>query len=146
MTMLPPFNERGDLPPGVHAAGWQELAERFGAGPVRQARLRTLRHLHLLAAATGHLDRFLVYGSFVTNTDEPRDVDVVLVMGEEFVLENAPRESRTVFSHPDADARFGASVFWVRRGILPEAEMAGFLEFWETRRDGARRGIVEVIA
>jgi len=87
-----------------------------------------------------------VYGSFVTNTDEPRDVDVVLVMGEEFVLENAPRESRTVFSHADADARFGASVFWVRRGILPEAEMAGFLEFWQTRRDGARRGIVEVIA
>ncbi len=87
-----------------------------------------------------------MFGSFVTNTDEPRDVDVVLVMGEGFVLENAPRESRTVFSHPDADARFGASVFWVRRGILPEAEMAGFLEFWETRRDGARRGIVEVIA
>ena len=44
--MLPPFNERCDLPPGVHAASWDELTERFGAGEVRQMRLRTLRQLH----------------------------------------------------------------------------------------------------
>jgi len=143
--MLKPFNEHGDLPPGVHAAGWHELAERFGDGPVRQSRLRTLRHLHVLATATGHLERFLVFGSFVTEKTAPGDVDVVLVMGGGFELERAPRESRTIFSHAEADARFGASVFWVRQGILPEAEMAGFLEFWQTRRDGARRGIVEVI-
>ena len=143
--MLPPFNERGDLPPGVHAAAWDELAERFGAGEVRQMRLRTLRHLHLLATATGHLERFLVFGSFVTNKHEPGDVDVVLIMAESFVLEQAPREARTVFSHADADARFGASVFWVRRAILPEEEMPAFVEFWQTRRDGMKRGIVEVV-
>ena len=50
-----------------------------------------------------------------------------------------------LFSHADADARFGASVFWVRRGILSDAEMAGFLDFWQTRRDDRKRGIVEVI-
>ena len=144
--MLPPFNERGDLPPGIHAAGWSELAERFGGGTVRQARLRTLRHLHVLAAATGHLERFLVFGSFVTAKPQPADVDVVLVMDDDFRLENTPRESRTVFSHADADARFGASVFWVRRGILPYVEMPAFLEFWQTRREGGRRGIAEVTA
>ena len=143
--MLPPFNERGDLPAGVHVAGWHDLADRFTVGSVRQARLRTLRHLHLLAAATGHLERFLVFGSFVTDADAPRDVDIALVMGEGFVLEDVPRESRTVFSHADADARFGASVFWVRRGILPDDEMSAFVDFWQTRRDGAKRGIVEVI-
>jgi hypothetical protein len=46
--------------------------------------------------------------------------------------------------HAEADARFGASVFWLRRGILPDDEMALFLDFWQTRRDGERRGIVEV--
>lgn len=30
----------------------------------------------------------------------------------EFRPEEAPRESRTLFSHADAEARFGASVFW----------------------------------
>jgi hypothetical protein len=144
--MLPPFNERGDLPPGIHRAQWSEIEARLGVGFARRPLLRTLRHAHALAAKTGHLERFLVFGSFVTNKEAPGDVDIVLVMAEAFKLEEAPRESRTLFSHADADARFGASVFWVRRGILTEADMAGFLEFWQTRRDGARRGIVEVVA
>ena len=82
----------------------------------------------------------------MTAKEAPGDVDVVLVMAEIFRLEEAPRETRVIFSHADANARFGASVFWVRRGILPDAQMAGFLEFWQTRRDGMKRGIVEVIA
>ena len=144
--MLPPFNERGDLPPGIHQADWDEVEARFSGGFARRPLFRTLRHVHALAAKTCHLERFLVFGSFVTDKDAPGDVDVVLVMAEAFRLEEAPRESRTLFSHADADARFGASVFWVRRGILPEPEMAGFLKFWQTRRDGVARGIVEVIA
>jgi hypothetical protein len=40
----------------------------------------------------------------------PHDVDVVLVMAADFKLEESPRECRTLFSHPDAEARFGASV------------------------------------
>ena len=142
--MLPPFNERGDLPPGIHPAGWGEIADRFGSGIARPPLFRTLRHLHALAARTGHLGRFLVFGSFVTDKAMPGDVDVVIVMEESFLLEEAPRETRVLFSHADADTRFGASVFWVRRGILPDDEMASFLAFWQTRRDGEKRGIVEV--
>lgn len=142
--MLAPFNERGDLPPGIHLAAWAEIDARFGGGLTRRRLAGTLRHLHALATRTGHLERFLIFGSFVTNKELPGDVDVVLVMREAFKLEEAPRESRTLFSHAEADARFGASVFWVRRGILPDGEMASFLDFWQTRRDGERRGIVEV--
>jgi hypothetical protein len=112
--------------------------------PARGRLAGTLRHLHALAMRTGHLERFLIFGSFVTNKEQPRDVDIVLVMAEAFKLEEAPRESRTLFSHAEADARFEASVFWVRRGILPDREMAGFLDFWQTRRDGVKRGILEV--
>ena len=54
------------------------------------------------------------------------------------------RESLTLFSHPDAEARFGASVFWIRQGMLQEAQMQEFLEAWQTRRDGTRRGLLEV--
>lgn len=61
-----------------------------------------------------------------------------------FKLEDAPRESQTLFSHADAEARFGASVFWLREGMLAEAEMRVFLETWQTKRDRTMRGIVEV--
>jgi len=28
--MLPSFNERGNLPPGIHSATWDEVEDRFG--------------------------------------------------------------------------------------------------------------------
>jgi predicted nucleotidyltransferase len=105
-----------------------------------------LRHLHELAARTGKVKRFLVFGSFVSDTPTPRDIDVALVMATDFRLEDAPRESQTLFSHADAEARFGASVFWVREGMLSDAMMLEFLDTWQTKRDGTRRGIVEVQA
>lgn len=100
--------------------------------------------MHELAIRTGCLARFLVFGSFVSDVREPRDVDVVLVMTEDFRLEDAGRESRTLFSHPDAGARFGATVFWVRQGMLPEDGMREFLETWQAKRDGTLRGMLEV--
>lgn len=110
--MLPPFAESGDLPPGIHAAGWDEIERRFGEGsPARRRAFAKLRHLYELAERAGGLKRFLVFGSFASATAEPRDVDVALVMAADFRLEDAPRESRTLFSHADAEARFGASVF-----------------------------------
>lgn len=74
----------------------------------------------------------------------PRDVDIVLIMERDFRLEEAPRESWTLFSHSDAEARFGASVFWVREGMLMTEQMREFLDTWQLKRDGSRRGIVEV--
>jgi len=143
--MLPPLTATGDLPAGIHPANWDEIEMRFGRGS--EARIRALgrlRLLHELAVRTGCLARFLVFGSFVSGVPEPRDVDVALVMTEDFRLEDAGRESRTLFSHPDAEARFGASVFWVRQGMLPEEGMREFLETWQMKRDGTLRGMLEV--
>jgi len=100
--------------------------------------------LHELASRTGKLARFLVFGSFVSTASNPRDIDVVLVMTADFKLEDASRESRTLFSHSEADARFGASVFWLRDGMLSDEMMQMLLETWQTKRDGTKRGIVEI--
>lgn len=68
--MLPPFTEKGDLPPGIHPAGWSEIEQRFGAGSGSRANAYAkLRHLHELAEPTGPLERFLVacrHGDSVT--------------------------------------------------------------------------------
>ena len=145
--MLPPFTDSSDLPPGIHPAGWSEIEQRFGTGSLpRTEAYAKLRHLHRLAERTGRLVRFLVFGSFVSAHANPRDVDIVLVMATDFHLEEIPRESLTLFSHPDAQARFGASVFWTREGMLDEARMQEFLEVWQTKRDGSRRGLLEVIS
>ena len=41
----------------------------------------------------------------MTAKETPGDVDVVLVMDAAFLLDETPLESRTLFSHADADAR-----------------------------------------
>jgi len=33
--MLPPLNSVGDLPPGIHRVGWDEIESRFGKGSRR---------------------------------------------------------------------------------------------------------------
>ena len=143
--MLPAANEKGDLPPGIHVAGWTEIEQRFGQGTATRTRaVATLRRLHELAGRTGALRNFYVFGSFVSEVPDPRDVDVVLIMSGGFRLEDCPWESRTLFSHANAEARYGASVFWLREGMLSEPQMREFLHAWQTRRDGALRGILEV--
>ena len=139
--MLSPLNEHGDLPPGVHIAGWNEIEQRFGRGS--EARMRafaTLRRLHDLATATGALHRLFVFGSFVSAAPEPRDVDVVLVMQRGFSLEHCPPHARPLFSHLAAEARFGATIFWFREGAMP----AELMRAWQIRRDGRLRGILEL--
>jgi len=143
--MLPPFNEHGELPPGVHRAAWSDIEQRFGWGG--EARLRAfaiLKHVHELAARTGVLRNFYVFGSFVSALPQPRDVDVLLLMQESFRLEDCPEESRPLFSHVEAQARYGATVFWLRHGVLGETSMRAFLRAWQTTRDGKIRGILEI--
>jgi hypothetical protein len=143
--MLPQLNESGYLPLGIHLSSWDDLRLRFGREPAERVRaLARLQHIHELAARTGQLGRFLIFGSFVSNAEYPRDVDVILIMKADFALEQAPRECQTLFSHPDAQAKFGASIFWIRQGMLPSEMMSDFMDTWQTSGDGSKRGIVEI--
>jgi hypothetical protein len=139
--MLPSLNELGDLPAGVHVTDWMEIEERFGTGShVRSLAFATLKRLHELASATGALRTFYVFGSFVSTAAEPRDVDVVLVMRRDFKLEDCPPQSRPLFLHLAAQARFGATIFWFREETMPQELMRA----WQMKRDGTLRGILEV--
>jgi hypothetical protein len=53
-------------------------------------------------------------------------------------------EARILFDHLLCQAHFGASVFWVRRMAALGGEQSA-IEDWQIKRDGNKRGIVEVI-
>jgi hypothetical protein len=50
-----------------------------------------------------------------------------------------------VFQHMEADAHFGASVFWTTRSGAFGGEQAA-VEYWQVRRGGGQRGIAEIVA
>jgi hypothetical protein len=142
---LPELTDSGELPVGVHQASLQETLSQFGVGhPQRIAIGDRLQRIYRLAAATGHLARFVVFGSFVTDKPDPNDVDVLLVMDDSFDANAVYGESALLFDHAAADAHFGASVFWVRRLAAFGGEQA-MVEYWQVKRGGGQRGIIEIV-
>lgn len=101
-------------------------------------------HIYELAKRTGFVQRFIMFGSYVTAKPEPNDVDIILVMDDAFRLEDCPIEARGLFDHAIAQARHGASIFWVRPSLLLGESIEDFVAYWQTKRDGSKRGIVEV--
>ena len=144
---LPAFTETGELPIGVHTATIEDVVERFGADQGARSRsTRHLLHIYEVAQRTGQLQRFIIFGSYVTAKEHPNDVDVVLVMRDTFRLEHCPTEARGLFEHAIAQARHGASIFWIRPSSLIHSSVENFVTYWQSKRDGSKRGIVEVIS
>src|SRR5215510_14039761 len=82
--MIPPFDDHGYLPPGIHGATLDEITERFGKeSELRRAEMDSLRWLVDLARRAGVL-RIIVNGSFVADVYEPNDVDCVLLIGPDY--------------------------------------------------------------
>ena len=75
--------------------------------------------------------------------ESPNDVDILLVMGEDFQLETAPEECKQLFDYVRATVRFNADVFWSKASIGEDAPSL-WLETYQLTRDFRRRGIVEV--
>ena len=78
--MIPPFEDNGYLPPGIHRATLEEIEARFGTeSELRQVQMESLRWLVDLAKHAG-VERLVIDGSFVTDIFEPNDVDCVLLI------------------------------------------------------------------
>ncbi len=141
---LPALEQHGDLPPGVHTASLAEVLERFGAGSLQRCTVaERLHRIYHLATSTGKLRRIVVFGSFVTAKPDPNDVDIVILMEDDFDLASVTGEAAIIFQHLEADAHFGASVFWTRRSAALGGEQA-MIEYWQARREGGLRGIIEI--
>ena len=142
---LPPLNNEGELPEGVHQATMDEVLTQFGGStPQRQAITARLRRIYQLASATGKLTRLVIFGSYVTAKPSPNDVDVVLVMADDFQLLACDAETRLLFDHMQAEEEFGASIFWIRPALLILETLETFIAHWQITREGTRRGIIEV--
>ena len=144
MKTWPEFNQHGDLPLGVHSATLSEVVQHFGSTARRVVITRRLERIYQLARSTGHLAHFIVFGSFVTAKAEPNDVHIFLLMEDSFDVRQVSSEARLVFDHAAAQNLLGASVFWIRRAAALGGEDAT-IAHWQIKRDGNKRGILEII-
>lgn len=82
---IPPLSSAGDLPVGVHRSTLAELSAAFGcASRERQILFERIARIYRIAAATRHLARFVVFGSFVSQKPVPNDGDIFMVFDDAF--------------------------------------------------------------
>jgi len=116
--MIPKFEKGGNLPKGVHKATLDEVREIFGASSARRKWLiRNLEKIIDLAKTTGRLERVIVWGSFVSNEELPQDIDLLLIMKEDFVVDKMDLEVKKVFDYVQGRIAFNADIFWAKSSI-----------------------------
>lgn len=140
--MIPPFDERGNLPPGIHRASWVELETRFGKTPWRRALLLGMQEafncLHRAGCRTAYVD-----GSFVTARTAPGDYDACWeTAGVDFNLLD-PALLDFSAGRQAQKQRYGGELFPARMAADPEG--TPFLELFQYDHANDRpKGIVEI--
>ncbi len=143
--MFPNFNENGDLPVGIYVSTLEQVVEHFGTQNLRRRGIaRRLVRIYNLAAGTGELKRFVIFGSFITDKVVPNDIDIFLLMNDSFDPSAVTGEASVIFSNLAAQEYEGASIFWLRSFAAIGGEQSA-VEDWQYKRDDTRRGIVEVV-
>lgn len=136
--MIPEFVD-GQLPPGEHAATWDEITARFGTSPHRRSLLEGLRRACISLASAGCVTLWL-NGSFVTDKARPNDFDAC--WDPDGVDLDAIDPALLDLAHPRTAQkdRYGGELF---PNVEELASGSLFVDFFQTDRDtGLPKGIV----
>jgi hypothetical protein len=139
--MIPEFDERGSLPPGIHHATWTEIVTRYATSVRRRelldGLLDALRSLKAAGCATAYID-----GSLVTSKNTPGDFDACWDSGG-VVLSRLDSEL-VDFSDDRAaqKARYGGELYpadW-----SADADGTTYLDFFQRDRLKQPKGIIAI--
>ena len=145
--MIPPFNENGWLPDGIHDCTLQEAGGRFGtiqSSDRRPQLWARLTEFMREAKACQLIEAVLVDGSFVTATFEPNDIDLVLVVsaGYDFKADFKPSEYN-ILSKRLVNRRFGFDLLVARADSEEYRRYVGL--FQQVRLEpGRKKGILRI--
>ncbi len=112
---LPPLEQNGLLPPGVHDATMDEVEATFGRGSTRWGLMAKLREFVTELQQWRLTDELLIDGSFVTGEPNPHDIDLLLVFPIDYDegRDVSPYEYN-LRSHRMVKKRFGFDLFAVK--------------------------------
>jgi hypothetical protein len=144
VIMIPPFEDTGLLPPGVHAATWNEFIKRFGFTPHRRRLLAGLKTAIKELRKAG-CQRIYVDGSFVTSKEIPGDFDACWDWAGVNVYQlsiDSPTLLDFSNSRAAQKARYGGELFPLH---YPVSEGQIFLDFFQIDKNtGNPKGIIVI--
>jgi hypothetical protein len=84
-----------------------------------------------------------MWGSIVTAKPAPKDLDILLIMAEDFEVDGVAAPAQAVFDSVRAKLLFESDVFWARASIGNEV-LDLWLNTYQISRSFRKRGIVEL--
>jgi predicted nucleotidyltransferase len=144
---IPPLDEDGLLPEGIHECSLEEIRARFGSFQASDQRPRLFAKLGAFlrdAEASKAVVGVLVNGSFVTGKARPNDIDLIVVVPREhdFLADLSPG-AYNVLSKRRVRQRFGFDLLVAREGSIEYERWTEF--FQEVRLEpGRRKGILKL--
>lgn len=139
--MIPPFDERGNLPPGIHFASWEEFAGQFGSTSHRQHLLTGLRSA-LASLRKAGCRTVYVDGSFVTTKERPEDFDACWDLRGVITSQLDPVLLDFTSHRAAQKAKYYGELFPAQ--YLADEFGQTFLEFFQIGPDGYRKGMIEL--
>jgi hypothetical protein len=132
--MIPPFDELGNLPSGIHPATLVEIDSKFGhSSEIRRVQMDSVRWMIDLAWRAG-VQRIVLNGSFVTDIIEPNDVDCVLLIGRGFPIDAT------------AETALLAGLPFIELKLVGQADFDEYVnQTFASDRMGIPQGMIEVI-
>lgn len=139
--MIPEFDERGNLPPGIHNATWTEIVTRYATSVRRRelldGLLDALRSLKAAGCRSAYLD-----GSFITSEIRPGDFDACWESGATD-LGRLDSELRDFSDRRAAQkARYGGELFPAEWPA--QADGTTYLDYFQRDHKGRAKGIVAI--
>lgn len=139
---IPALQENGFLPPGLYLADLDEVWERFGRTSDRRRMLFNRLQMFVDAARDVKALWMFLAGSYVTAKVNPRDIDVVIWVGERFL---------ELLELGDEQA-LGLELMFLTRepkdafAVFDENGWNAWLDFFSSvkHREGEWKGVVEV--
>jgi hypothetical protein len=139
--MMPEFDKRGNLPPGIHHATWTEIVTLYATSVRRRelldGLLDALRSLKTAGCATAYVD-----GSLITAKEHPGDFDVCWESAG-VILNRLDPELRDFSDDRAAQkARYGGELYpadWPA-----DADGTTYLDFFQRDRLKQQKGIIAI--
>src|SRR3954464_15601517 len=145
--MLPPFNQDGLLPEGIHTCDLDEAALRFGRFQRSDRRPRLWARFSEFIReieASGLIEEVIIDGSFITAKPDPNDIDLLLIVfaSHDFGAD-LPAHHYNVLAEQRVRRRYGFDIVVVKN---QSQELALALEFFaQVRQQPAlRKGLAKI--
>lgn len=137
---IPPYDQNGNLPPGIHASTLVEIEARYGVpGMVRRARTENLKDF------VGHIDAYAIgvyiNGSYITKKRAPNDIDIALVLPNGF--NPSSPTGRRIRAYQKMKDRYRLHIFAYELSE-DDVGLRNMISDWRQDRDGNPKGIVYV--